>query len=52
MRELYEDCFAVPRRCTEQEQDVYSLILPDAFDWNWRHFWQYYCRKNDRIAGR
>lgn len=46
MRELYEDCFAVPRRCTEQEeQDVYSLILPDAFDWNWRHFGEYYCRK-------
>lgn len=46
MRELYEDCFAVPRRCTEQEeQDVYNLILPDAFDWNWRHFGEYYCRK-------
>ena len=46
MRELYEDCFAVPRRCTEQEeQDVYNLILPDAFDWNWRHFGEYFCRK-------
>lgn len=46
MRELYDDCFAVPRRCTEQEeQDIYNLILPDAFDWNWRHFGEYYCRK-------
>lgn len=49
MRELYEDCFARARAAaTEQEeQDVYNLILPDAFDWNWRAFWRVFLPQND-----